>query len=87
MISAFAQGARVENQNAGALTGKELGLLLEKFKSGNVEASLIKEILDIVKDVRQIQSNQVQYMLSFYVVIALYSSGDKNTMVVPNLWQ
>ena len=53
------KGSQLANRNAGLLSEKDLGTLLEKFKNGNVEASVVKEILNIVKDVREIQSNQV----------------------------
>ena len=53
------RGAQLANQKPGLLTEKDLGSLLKKFRSGNTEANVVKEILNIVKDVREIQSNQV----------------------------
>ena len=53
-------GAALANQNAGFLREKDLGTLLEKFRNGNPEANVVTEILNIVKDVRDIQSNQVR---------------------------
>eukprot|EP00794_Sanderia_malayensis_P009735 gene9735-10730_t len=45
--------------SSSVVTKRELGSLLEAFKSGNKEDIVVKEILKIVKDVREIQSNQV----------------------------
>ena len=52
-------GAQLAQPQKGSLTKKELGSLLEAFKSGNAENGVVKEILNIVKDVREMQSNQV----------------------------
>eukprot|EP00112_Aurelia_sp_Birch-Aquarium-sp1_P017304 Seg3995.1 transcript_id=Seg3995.1/GoldUCD/mRNA.D3Y31 product=Thrombospondin-4 protein_id=Seg3995.1/GoldUCD/D3Y31 len=52
-------GAQLGQPQKGSLTKKELGSLLEAFKSGNAENGVVKEILNIVKDVREMQSNQV----------------------------
>ena len=56
---ALSSGAQLPRENPASLTGKEFAVLLEKFKNGNTDAGTVKEILNIVKDVREIQSNQV----------------------------
>ena len=62
--------------------------MFKKFKAGNAETSLVKEILNIVKDVREIQSNQVpvlflsNFFYEIYIKMAImfYNSSFNDEM-------
>ncbi len=67
LFAAISQGVPFAAASTGAITKRELGSLLEAFRGGNKEDIVVKEILKIVKDVREIQSNQVCHPFLFLI--------------------